>query len=121
MALPDQPTKVTTTQVARGFITKNKSRDSARRKLSKYFNNSVEFLASTINDPQEATSMKVTAAKILVTKYLDVLKEENMDKIYRLEKQLQYFKDSVPDGEFETEEDEDNTPLIDFDNIVDVE
>ena len=116
-------TIVKSTQVSQGFITKNKARDAARRKLAKYFNSSIEFLAATMENDEEKTNLRVEAAKILSTKYLEVLREENNDKILRLEKQIQHYG-KTEGGEFETTEDEeeyDNSPLLQFDTIVEPE
>ena len=115
-------TVVKSTQVSQGFITKNKARDAARRKLAKYFNNSIEFLAATMENEGEKTNIRVEAAKVISTKYLEVLREENSDKIRRLELQISHFGKSEG-GEFDaTDDDEDdNTPLLQFDTIVEPE
>ena len=115
-------TIVKSTQVSQGFITKNKSRDAARRKLAKYFNSSIEFLAATMENDEEKTNLRVEAAKVISTKYLEVLREENSDKIRRLELQIAHFGKSEG-GEFDaTDDDEDdNTPLLQFDTIVEPE
>lgn len=115
-------TVVKSTQVSQGFISKNKARDAARRKLAKYFNNSIEFLAATMENDEEKTNLRVEAAKVISTKYLEVLREENSDKIRRLELQIAHFGKSGG-GEFDaTDDDEDdNTPLLQFDTIVEPE
>lgn len=117
-------TVVKSTQVSQGFISKNKARDAARRKLARYFNSSIEFLAATMENEEEKTNLRVEAAKVISTKYLEVLREENNDKIRRLELQISHFgKSGGGGGEFDATDDdeEDNTPLLQFDTIVEPE
>ena len=66
-------------EVASGFMRKNKARDSAKRKLARHFNLAIDVLAATIENPQEKADIKVKAANIIASKYLQVLTEENND------------------------------------------
>ena len=103
--------------VASGFLRKNKARDSAKRKLARHFMASVDVIASIMEDPKEKADVRVKAASLIAGKYLDVLKEESNDEIRRLEAQLRLNNSLEDAGEFSTDDEDVDLPLVDFDNI----
>jgi hypothetical protein len=52
--------------------------------------------------------------------HISLLKEKNNDKISRLEKQIKLIGKLPYDGEFSSEDDDDDMPRVDFDKVIDV-
>lgn len=106
---------ITTKVVGKGFIQKNKARDAMRRKLAKYYNTSVDFLVATMEDEKTDKKLRVECAKTIISNYNTVVENTSREKIEQLTKQLMYGG-KLDDGDLETEEDD--IPLLDFENVV---
>lgn len=107
-----------------GFERKNKKRDEAERKLKRHFDTALETLVVIMENNLERPDVRVKAASIMASKYLEILRHEDDDQYRRLKAQIELDGKLEVDGEFQSPEceaeevEEDNTPLIDFDNIV---
>ena len=107
---------ITTKVVGKGFIQKNKARDAMRRKLAKFYNMSVDFLVATMEDEKTDKKLRVECAKTIISNYNTVVENTSKEKIDQLTKHMLYGG-QLSDGDLQTE-DEDDTPLLDFDTVV---
>lgn len=119
-----RPKKDAATKLRVGFQRKNKKRDEAERILKRHFNTALETLVSIMEDNLEKGETRVKAASIMASKYIEIIRNEDDDQYRRLKAQIELDGKMEVDGEFQSPEceaeevEEDNTPLIDFDNIV---
>lgn len=108
---------VTTKVVQTGFLKTKRPVDAMRRALARSFPDAVELLTETMNDVSEKKSVRLDAAKLLMTTYVTVVKDASNDEIKRLESQIKYV-DRAAAAELETDDD---TPQLDYGNIADPE
>jgi len=107
----------------KSFIERKRPIDTLRRKLARCSPAAIDMLEKIMKDLNNPASERASAAKVLLSMYADILHKDSQDKIKRLEMQLKYKEaidllngTTVPDQY----DGDDDTPLLDFDNIEDV-
>jgi len=113
---------VQSVQTGHGFLQKKTPFDAMLRRVQKVTPAAIDFLEATMkNKESKDEKLKVEAAKKLIDVHMSLMKEKNNDKISRLEKQIRLMGKSDNDGEFSTAGDDyDDTPLVNFDEVIDV-
>lgn len=115
--------KVSTLIAENGLIAVKRPIDSVRRKLAKTFNTDVDFLDTLLEKPQLDTSdrAKFEIAKFRIQSYMSVLKDDSAEKLKAKEMYFKYQEQMDKQlGGSTVEEESDDSPLLDFENIQDV-
>lgn len=107
----------------KSFIERKRPIDTLRRKLARCSPAAIDMLEKIMKDLSNPANERASAARTLLTMYADILHKDSQDKIKRLEMQLKYKEamdllngTTVP----QQEDDDDESPLLDFENITDV-
>ena len=106
-----------------GLIAVKRPIDSVRRKLAKTFNTDVDFLDTLLEKPQLDTSdrAKFEIAKFRIQSYMSVLKDDSAEKLKAKEMYFKYQEQMDKQlGGSTVDEEIDDSPLLDFENIQDV-
>jgi hypothetical protein len=115
--------KVSTRLQENGLIAVKRPIDSVRRKLAKTFNSDVDFLDGLLEKPQLDTSdrAKFEIAKFRIQSYMSVLKDDSTEKLRAKEMYFKYQEQMDRQLGGSTMDDfSDDSPLLDFENIQDV-
>jgi len=106
-----------------GLIAVKRPVDAVRRKLAKTFNSDVDFLDGLLEKPFLDTSdkAKFEIAKFRIQSYMSVLKDDSAEKLKAKEMYFKYQEQMDKQlGGSTVDEDTDESPLLDFENIQDV-
>lgn len=115
--------KVSTRVLENGIIAVKRPIDACRRKLAKTFNTDVDFLDTLLEKDVVDTSdrAKYEIAKFRIQTYLGVLKDDSSEKLKAKEMYFKYQEQMDKQlGGSTVDEDTDESPLLDFENIQDV-
>lgn len=115
--------KVTTRLQENGLIAVKRPIDQVRRKLAKTFNSDIDFLDTLLEKETVDTSdrAKYEIAKFRIQSYMSVLKDDSAEKLKAKEMYFKYQEQMDKQlGGSTVEEDTDDSPLLDFENIQDV-
>ena len=115
--------KVSTRVLENGLIAVKRPIDACRRKLAKTFNTDVDFLDTLLEKDVVDTSdrAKYEIAKFRIQTYLGVLKDDSAEKLKAKEMYFKYQEQMDKQlGGSTVDEDTDESPLLDFENIQDV-
>lgn len=115
--------KVTTRLQENGLIAVKRPIDQVRRKLAKTFNSDIDFLDTLLEKENVDTSdrAKYEIAKFRIQSYMSVLKDDSAEKLKAKEMYFKYQEQMDKQlGGSTVEEESDDSPLLDFENIQDV-
>ena len=115
--------KVSTLIAENGLIAVKRPVDAVRRKLAKTFNTDVDFLDGLLEKEFLDTSdkAKFEICKFRIQSYMSVLKDDSAEKLKAKEMYFKYQEQMDKQlGGSTVEEDTDDSPLLDFENIQDV-
>ena len=115
--------KVTTRLQENGLIAVKRPIDQVRRKLAKTFNSDIDFLDTLLEKEHVDTSdrAKYEIAKFRIQSYMSVLKDDSAEKLKAKEMYFKYQEQMDKQlGGSTVDEDTDESPLLDFENIQDV-
>jgi len=115
--------KVSTRLQENGLIAVKRPIDAVRRKLAKTFNTDVDFLDGLLEKEFLDTSdrAKYEIAKFRIQSYMSVLKDDSAEKLKAKEMYFKYQEQMDKQlGGSTVDEDTDESPLLDFENIQDV-
>ena len=116
--------KVSTRVLENGLIAVKRPIDACRRKLAKTFNTDVDFLDTLLEKDVVDTSdrAKYEIAKFRIQTYLGVLKDDSAEKLNAKEMYFKYQEQMDKQlGGSTVDEDTDESPLLDFENVMSVE
>ena len=116
--------KVSTKVLENGLIAVKRPIDACRRKLAKTFNTDVDFLDTLLEKEVVDTSdrAKYEIAKFRIQTYLGVLKDDSAEKLKAKEMYFKYQEQMDKQlGGSTVDEDTDESPLLDFENVMSVE
>ena len=116
--------KVSTRVLENGLIAVKRPIDACRRKLAKTFNTDVDFLDTLLEKDVVDTSdrAKYEIAKFRIQTYLGVLKDDSAEKLKAKEMYFKYQEQMDKQlGGSTVDEDTDESPLLDFENVMSVE
>lgn len=105
----------------KSFIERKRPIDTLRRKLARASPAAIDVLEKIMNDPDSSTSERSKAATTLVSLYAEILHKDSQDKIKRLEMQLKYKEAIDMLNGATTNDDDDDSPLLDFENVSSVD
>lgn len=112
---------VPSVHVSSGFLNKKTPFDALIRRLQKITPQAIELLVQTMEDnTSKDQKLKVEAAKCLINVHVGLIKTKNDDKLKRMENQIRYLGKQESDGDFSTADEDDETVLIDFDNVQEI-
>ena len=115
--------KVTTKLQENGLIAVKRPIDASRRRLAKTFNPAVDKLESLLEKDFVDSSDKAKAeiCKLLIQTYIGILKDDSAEKLKAKEMYFKYQEQMDKQlGGSTVEEESDDSPLLDFENIQDV-
>lgn len=116
--------KVTTRLQENGLIAVKRPIDQVRRKLAKTFNSDIDFLDTLLEKETVDTSdrAKYEIAKFRIQSYMSVLKDDSAEKLKAKEMYFKYQEQMDKQlGGSTVEEDTDESPLLDFENITQID
>lgn len=116
--------KVSTLIAENGLIAVKRPVDGVRRKLAKTFNSDVDFLDGLLEKEFLDTSdkAKFEICKFRIQSYMSVLKDDSAEKLKAKEMYFKYQEQMDKQlGGSTVEEDSDDSPLLDFENVMSVE
>lgn len=116
--------KVTTRLQENGLIAVKRPIDQVRRKLAKTFNSDIDFLDTLLEKEHVDTSdrAKYEIAKFRIQSYMSVLKDDSAEKLKAKEMYFKYQEQMDKQLGGSTVEEEDlDAPLLDFDNITQID
>ena len=116
--------KVSTRVLENGLIAVKRPIDACRRKLAKTFNTDVDFLDTLLEKDVVDTSdrAKYEIAKFRIQTYLGVLKDDSAEKLKAKEMYFKYQEQMDKQlGGSTVDESEDDSPLLDFENITQID
>lgn len=116
--------KVSTRVLENGLIAVKRPIDSCRRKLAKTFNTDVDFLDTLLEKDVVDTSdrAKYEIAKFRIQTYLGVLKDDSAEKLKAKEMYFKYQEQMDKQlGGSTVDEETDESPLLDFENITQID
>lgn len=108
----------------KSFIERKRPIDPLRRKLAKLSGAAIDVLEETMNNAANTPKVRADAASTLLSTYKSVLTIDTDDKLRRMELQIKHYDDMYKLGASTAapeDDEDDDTPLLDFDNIADVE
>ena len=106
-----------------GLIAVKRPIDSVRRKLAKTFNADVDLIDTLLAKENVDTSdrAKFEMVKFRIQSYMSVLKDDSAEKLKAKEMYFKYQEQMDKQlGGSTVEEESDDSPLLDFENIQDV-
>ena len=116
--------KVTTRLQENGLIAVKRPIDQVRRKLAKTFNSDIDFLDTLLEKETVDTSdrAKYEIAKFRIQSYMSVLKDDSAEKLKAKEMYFKYQEQMDKQlGGSTVDEETDESPLLDFDNITQID
>ncbi len=116
--------KVSTLIAENGLIAVKRPVDAVRRKLAKTFNTDVDFLDGLLEKEFLDTSdkAKFEICKFRIQSYMSVLKDDSAEKLKAKEMYFKYQEQMDKQlGGSTVEEESDDSPLLDFDNITQID
>lgn len=115
--------KVSTLIAENGLIAVKRPVDAVRRKLAKTFNADVDLIDTLLAKDNVDTSdrAKFEMVKFRIQSYMSVLKDDSAEKLKAKEMYFKYQEQMDKQlGGSTVEEESDDSPLLDFENIQDV-
>lgn len=115
--------KVTTRLQENGLIAVKRPIDQVRRKLAKTFNSDIDFLDTLLEKEHVDTSdrAKYEIAKFRIQSYMSVLKDDSAEKLKAKEMYFKYQEQMDKQlGGSTVEEESDDSPLLDFETVMEV-
>ena len=115
--------KVSTLIAENGLIAVKRPVDGVRRKLAKTFNSDVDFLDRLLEKKFLDTSdkAKFEICKFRIQSYMSVLKDDSAEKLKAKEMYFKYQEQMDKHlGGSTVEEDADDSPLLDFETVMEV-
>ena len=115
--------KVTTRLQENGLIAVKRPIDQVRRKLAKTFNSDIDYIDVLLEKENVDTSdrAKFEMCKFRIQSYMSVLKDDSAEKLKAKEMYFKYQEQMDKQlGGSTVEEESDDSPLLDFENIQDV-
>ena len=106
-----------------GLIAVKRPIDAVRRKLAKTFNTDVDLIDKLLEKENVDTSdrAKFEMIKFRIQSYMSVLKDDSAEKLKAKEMYFKYQEQMDKQlGGSTVDEDTDESPLLDFENIQDV-
>ena len=116
--------KVSTLIAENGLIAVKRPVDAVRRKLAKTFNTDVDFLDGLLEKDFLDTSdkAKFEICKFRIQSYMSVLKDDSSEKLKAKEMYFKYQEQMDKQlGGSTVDESEDDSPLLDFENITQID
>ena len=117
--------KVTTRLQENGLIAVKRPVDQVRRKLAKTFNSDIDFLDTLLEKEFVDTSdrTKYEIAKFRIQSYMSVLKDDSAEKFKAKEMYFKYQEqmDKQLGGSAVDDSNDLDSPLLDFDNITQID
>lgn len=115
--------KISIKVMENGLIAVKRPIDAVRRKLAKTFNSDIDYIDKLLAKDTVDTSdrAKFEMVKFRIQSYMNVLKDDSAEKLKAKEMYFKYKE--LMDRELggsTIEEDSDDSPLLDFENIQDV-
>ena len=115
--------KVTTRLQENGLIAVKRPIDAVRRKLAKTFNSDIDYIDVLLEKENVDTSdrAKFEMCKFRIQSYMSVLKDDSAEKLKAKEMYFKYQEQMDKQlGGSTVEEEDDMSPLLDFENVVEV-
>lgn len=115
--------KVSTRLQENGLIAVKRPIDAVRRKLAKTFNSDIDLIDTLLEKENVDTSdrAKFEMVKFRIQSYMSVLKDDSSEKFKAKEMYFKYQEQMDKQlGGSTVDEDTDDSPLLDFENIQDV-
>lgn len=115
--------KVSTRLQENGLIAVKRPIDAVRRKLAKTFNGDIDLIDELLEKENVDTSdrAKFEMVKFRIQSYMSVLKDDSAEKFKAKEMYFKYQEQMDKQlGGSTVDEESDDSPLLDFENIQDV-